>query len=95
MKVSPEIEARIIAKANQSGVSVDDYLDQVVGENEEYSAIVSKFESSATQLSPDALEAKFKRGLAQYERGEFVDGEPFMQDLLRGMDDDDAPPRSS
>jgi len=84
--VSPEIEARILAKAEEGGISVDDYLDQLVHENEEIASVVDRLESLPPALSRDEVEEKLGRGLAQYERGEYADGEQFMQELIREID---------
>ena len=87
LDISPEIEARIIAKAQQAGLSIDDYLEQVVGENEQLEAAVRKIEASAGPLAPEDAKAKIDRGLAQLERGECADGERFMTELLADIDD--------
>jgi|HubBroStandDraft_6_1064221.scaffolds.fasta_scaffold382220_2 hypothetical protein len=87
LDVSPEIEARIIAKAQEAGLSIDDYLEHVVCETEQFEAAVRKLEESAGRLSPQEAKAKMERGLAQIERSEFVDGERFMTELLSGIDD--------
>ena len=81
-----EIEARIIAKAQESGLSIDDYLEQVVCENEQFEIAVPKLEENAEPLSPEDAKAKIDRGLAQLERGKYVDGERFMTDLLSDID---------
>jgi predicted transcriptional regulator len=86
LDISPEIEARIITKAQESGLSIDDYLEQVVGENEQFEIAVRKLEASAEPLSPEDAKAKIDRGLAQLERGEYVDGERFMTELLSDID---------
>jgi hypothetical protein len=78
LDISPEIEARIIAKGEQAGLSIDDYLEQVVCETEQF---------EAGPLSPEDAKAKIDRGLVQLERGEYVDGERFMTELLSGIDD--------
>lgn len=86
LNMSPEVEARIVAKAQEAGVSVDDYLEQLVSGYEEISLAVSKAEASARPLSGEDAQAKIERGLAQLERGEYVDGEQFMAELLSEMD---------
>jgi hypothetical protein len=87
LDISPKIEARIIAKAQEAGLSIDDCLEHVVGENEQFEAAVRKLEVSAGRLSPEEAKAKMDRGLAQIERGEYVDGERFMTELLSSIDD--------
>ena len=89
--VSPEVEARIVAKAQEAGVSVDEYLEQVVGENEEFAARVRELDASTTPLSREEIQARLDRGVAQLERGDYVDGEPFMSDLLSGIDGEPEP----
>ncbi|MEX2263639.1 MAG: hypothetical protein WD696_16910 [Bryobacteraceae bacterium] len=87
LNVSPEVEARIVAKAQEAGVSVDDYLEQVVGENEEFGAKVRELEANTKALSREEIQGKLDRGVAQLERGDYVDGEQFMADLLAGIKD--------
>jgi hypothetical protein len=86
LNVSPKIEARIVAKAQEAGISVDDYLEQVVGENEEFAARVRELEANTKPLSGEEIQAKLDRGIAQFERGDYVDGEQFMAELLSGID---------
>lgn len=86
LDISPEIEARIIARAQEAGLSIDDYLEQVVCENEQFEAVVRELEASAELLSPEDTDAKINRGLAQLERGDYVDGERFMTELLSSID---------
>ena len=61
--------------------------EQVVGENEQLEIAVRKLEARAEPLSPEDAKAKSDRGLAQLERGEYVDGERFMTELLSDIDD--------
>jgi hypothetical protein len=93
LDISPEIEARIVAKAQEAGLSIDDYLEHIVNENEQFETAVRKLEASAGRLSQQEANAKMDRGLAQIERGEYVDGERFMRELLSGIDD--ADPKNS
>lgn len=51
LNVSPEVETRIVAKAQEAGVSVDDYLEQVLSENEEFAASVRELEAGTKLLS--------------------------------------------
>jgi predicted transcriptional regulator len=87
LDISPEIEARILARAKEAGLSIDDYLEQVVNENEQFDAIINKIEAKTKPLSPEQVKAKIDRGLAQLERGEYVDGERFMKELLSDIED--------
>ena len=87
LDISPEIEARILAGAKEAWLSIDDYLEQVVYEKEQFDAAISKLEANAKSLSPEEVKAKIDRGLAQLERGEYVDGERFMTDFLSDIDD--------
>jgi len=87
LDISPEIEARILAGAKEVGLSIDDYLEQVVYEKEQFDAAIGKLEANAKPLSPEEVKAKIDRGLTQLERGEYVDGERFMTELLSHMDD--------
>ena len=93
LNLSPEIEARIVEKAGECGISVDDYLDQLIHENEEIASVVSSLESATVALSRDEVAKKLERGLAQHQRGEYVDGEQFMQDLMREIDHSSERPR--
>jgi hypothetical protein len=87
LDTSPKIEARIIAKAQEAGLSIDDYLEHLLSENEQFETAVRKLEESAGRLSPQEAKAKMDRGLGQIERGEYVDGERFMTELLSSLDD--------
>jgi hypothetical protein len=87
LDISPEIEARIVARAQEAGLSIDDYLEHVVFQNEQFDAAISKLEANAKPLSPEEVKTKLDRGLAQLDRGEYVDGERFMTELLSDIDD--------
>ncbi|HZW05343.1 MAG TPA: hypothetical protein VFF58_00410 [Candidatus Nitrosotalea sp.] len=87
LNVSAEIEARILVNAQQAGVSIEDYLEQVLGEDEEVGAVVRRLEASLRPLSPEEIQGKVSRGLAQLDRGEYTTGEEFMADLLTGLDE--------
>jgi len=87
LNVSAEVEARILANAQQAGVSIEDYLDQVLGESEEVAAVVRRSEASQQSLSLEEIQGKISRGLAQLDRGEHTNGEEFMTDLLTGLDE--------
>lgn len=87
LNVSAEVEARILANAQQAGVSVEDYLDQVLGESEKVAAIVRRWEASHRSLPLEEIQGKVSRGLAQLDRSEYTNGEEFMADLLAGLDE--------
>jgi len=85
LDVSTELEARILAKAERLGLPVGVFLELVLSENEEFAASLNQADSALKPLSPGEVEEKIGRGLAQLERGECVDGEQFMADLLSGI----------
>lgn len=85
--VSAEIEAEIITRAREAGLSVGSYLEQLIRENREVEAILQGISSVPDSLSPEQAQAKINRGLQQLERGEIIDGEQFMTELLSGIDD--------
>jgi predicted transcriptional regulator len=87
LNISAEVEARILGNAEQAGVSIEDYLDQVLGESEEFAAEVRRLEATCTSPSREEIQGKISRGLAQLDRGECASGEEFMADLLSGIDD--------
>ena len=91
LNVSPEVEARIVANAREAGVPVDDYLEQVLGENEEFATHARHAEAASTPLTREEVQAKIKRGLEQLERGDCADGEPFLAELLASIDAGDKP----
>jgi len=87
LNVSAEVEARILANAQQAGVSIEDYLEQVLGESEEVAADVRRLETSRRSLSLEEIQGKISRGLAQLDCGEYTSGEEFMADLYSGLDE--------
>ena len=88
LNVSAEVEARILANAQQAGVSIEDYLEQVLRESEEVAADVRRLEASRRSLSLEEIQGKISRGLAQLDCGEYTSGEEFMGDLYSGFDED-------
>ena len=60
--------------------------EQVVYENEQFEAAVRKLEENAAPWPPEEAKAKIDCGLAQLERGEYVNGERFMTELLSDID---------
>jgi hypothetical protein len=94
LNVSPEVEAHVLAQARQAGLSVDDYLEALVSEKEHLIAMVTSIEAKSEPLSPDEVRVKLDRGMAQLKRGECVDGEQFMSELLSGLDDVERPRRT-
>ncbi len=87
LNVSAEVEARILANAQQAGVSIEAYLEQVLAESEEVAAAVRRLEASQRSLSLEETQGKVSRGLAQLDRGDYTNGEEFMADLLAGLDE--------
>ena len=94
LDVSPEIETRIAAKAREAGLSVEDYLELVVDESDEFAANLRTLEATNEPLSREEIQAKIERGLAQLEVGDYVDGEQFMADLLSSVEDAERKRRS-
>ena len=88
LNVSAEVAARILGNARQAGVSIEDYLEQVLGEIEEFAADARRVEATGRPPSPEEIEGKIARGVAQLDRGEYASGEQFMADLLSGIDKD-------
>jgi hypothetical protein len=87
LNVSSQTEARILARAQEVGVSIDEYLEQLVSENEELAAKVRELENTTELLSHSEVQAKLDRGIAQLQTGDCVAGEQFMSDLLAAIDD--------
>lgn len=88
LNVSAEVEARILGNAHHAGVSIEDYLAQVLGESEQFAADVRRLEAAGRAPSGEEIQEKIIRGLAQLDRGEYASGEEFMADLLSGIDDE-------
>jgi len=65
LNISAEVEARILGNAERAGVSIEDYLDQVLGESEEFAADVRRLEATGTSPSREEIQGKISRGLAQ------------------------------
>ena len=94
LNVSAEVEARIVAGAREAGVTVEDYLEYLVRENDAVGNVLAELTGSAGTLSLEDTQSKIRRGVAQLERGEYVDGEEFMIELLSGIDDLDRSRRA-
>ena len=75
LSVSPEVEARIVAQANAEGISVDEYLQDLVSTNEEFVTAMRRLNASFDPLSREAAPTKITRGLEELARGEYADGE--------------------
>ncbi len=86
LNVSAGVEARLLSNAQQVGVSIDAYLEQVLDESEEFASLVHRLESQHPPTSRDDIQTKVSRGLEQLERGECADGEEFMAGLLTRID---------
>jgi len=87
LDISPDIEAHILAQAQRAGLSVEDYLENLLSESETFAADVGRGEAKSEPPSKEEVRVKIDRGLAQMKRGEYVDGERFMEDLLAGVED--------
>lgn len=87
LNVSAAVEARIVAGAREAGVTVEDYLEYLVRENDAVGNVLAELTGSAGTLALEDTQSKIQRGVAQLERGEYVDGEEFMSELLSGIDD--------
>jgi hypothetical protein len=85
--ISSKNEARLRATAQAEGVSVDAYVEGLMNEREELSAIVTRATARMPAVSPDEDRDKIERGFLQSERGEVVDGETFSSDLLAELDE--------
>lgn len=85
--ISPKNEARLRARAQAEGVSVDSYLEQVLNEREALHAAADRAAARMPPLSHDETRAKIERGFLQSERGEVRDGETFSAGLLAELDD--------
>jgi hypothetical protein len=87
LNVSAEVEARIVAGAREAGITVEDYLEYLVRENDAVGNVLAELTGNAGTLALEDTQSKIQRGVAQLERGEYVDGEEFMSELLSGIDD--------
>lgn len=75
LDVSPDLEARIMAKAQAEGASVTAYLERLLEEREELrSALLSN------------LRERLDESLRDAERGELADGEEFTASLIGKLD---------
>ena len=92
LAISPEVEAHIVALAREAGLSVEDYLERLITENRELAAAMRGLTRSAELFSTEEVRLKIERGLAQIERGEYVDGEAFMENLLADLDAEEHRP---
>lgn len=70
-----ELERQLKARAQSAGLSVADYLTDLLRQDDERSQ----------QLHD--LRTRISNGLASLDRGEGVDGEEFMANLLAGLND--------
>jgi len=62
---SAEVEARILGSAEQAGLSIEDYLDQVLGESEEFAADVRRLEATGASPSREEIQGRISRGLTR------------------------------
>ena len=84
LAISPEAEAHIVALAREAGLSVEEYIERLITENRELAAAMRGLTGSVELLPPEEVCLKIERGLAQLERGEYVDGEEFHGEPSRG-----------
>ena len=75
IELSPEIEARLKAKANGEGVSIGTYVERLV------------FEEEARGIRLAAFEQTIVERLRSLSEGEIVDGEEVMARLLTELDE--------
>jgi hypothetical protein len=57
LNVSAEVEARILANAQQAGVSIEDYLEQVLGESEKVAAVEDEPRAHRRMIGPQSCSA--------------------------------------
>jgi predicted transcriptional regulator len=75
IELSPEIEARLKAKADAEGVSITAYLERLV------------FEEEARSIRLAAFEQAISERLRSLSGGESVDGEEVMARLVAELDE--------
>jgi predicted transcriptional regulator len=75
INLSPEIEARLKAKADAEGLSVGAYVERLVSEEESRVVRVAAFEEAV------------RKRLESLNAGESVDGEEVMARLLTELDE--------
>ena len=85
--ISRENEARLRATAQSEGVSVDAYVERLLNEQEELTAIIERAATRSISLSSEEQRAKIERGFSESERDEVVGGETFSAGLLAELDD--------
>jgi predicted transcriptional regulator len=75
IELSPEIEARLKAKANAEGVSIGTYVERLV------------FEEEACGIRLAAFEQTIVERLRSLSEGEVVEGEEIMARLVAELDE--------
>ncbi len=85
--ISQNLQSRLMASAQAEGVSLDVFLERLINERDELTAIIEQTEARCESLSQEDIEDKIERGFVQSERGEVVDGDTFTRELLSGLDD--------
>ena len=85
-ELSPNIGAEIVAKARETGVSAESYLIQLVRQSEEIEGAPQETGFRSESGSSEMARAKISLGIQQLERGEVVDGEQFMMELMESVD---------
>ena len=93
IEISPQTEARLVATAHAEGVSVSTFIERLMEEREEVAAIVDRAGARSASLSKEEVRARIERSFAQSERGEVVDGETFVGELLSDLDEARRPAR--
>jgi hypothetical protein len=87
LDISSKNEARLKATAQEAGVSVDSYVENLLNEREELAAILERASANLPRLSKGEARTRIERGFLQSERGEVVDGEAFSAGLLADLDE--------
>ena len=86
----PELEARVERKVAEGRYETPEALvaaalEQLFATDDELAAVLAGLPAHDT-VSRDEADAKIGRGLADFGRGNFVDGERFMTELRRELD---------
>jgi hypothetical protein len=85
--ISPDVQSRLLASAQAEGVSLDAFLERLINERDELTAIMEQSHARCEPLSQDDIQNKIERGFVQSERGDVVDGDAFCRELLGDLDD--------
>ena len=85
--ISPNLQSRLLASAQAEGLSPDAFLERLIDERDELTAVIERSHAQCEPLSQDDIQHKIERGFVQSERGEVVDGDTFTRELLSDLDD--------